>query len=317
MNFQVGELGSVSTIFQDRGQEKALPHRQKNDRAVRVVAEPRCCSSDGSDVLADWRAGSRGAIVGWRDGRIARWMGVDGTGGWAARCEAVESRARTKRRTGRRKPRAGRWSVEREKLGPERRLEAGGWRLEGDRGVAGCGLLLRAGGRVFSRWVAGQVEHAETIDGARGRATPGSSGRQMRLQNSKSYVRLCLSLLGRWQGQERGEGSAQRRCRMVGAGEISRLGWEVESFEMDDLLRRGALVLANRFGGPQPDPLKNAPTAQCPLSAAQCPVSPSRERQAPLRRPHLFAGHARPNRRLVRAVGSLLSCLFSLSLGSL
>ena len=43
MNFQVGELGSVSTIFQDRGQEKALPHRQKNDRAVRVVvAEPKC-----------------------------------------------------------------------------------------------------------------------------------------------------------------------------------------------------------------------------------------------------------------------------------
>lgn len=151
--------------------------------------------------------------------------GRDGRVGSEVRGRGVKSQDEAKNREAQTK---GRKMVggERE-AGPG--AEAEGWRLEGDRGVAGCGLLLRAGGRVFSRWVAGQVEHAETIDGARGRATPGSSGRQMRLQNSKSYVRLCLSLLGRWRGQERGDGSAQRCCRMVGAGEISRLGWEVES----------------------------------------------------------------------------------------
>lgn len=186
MNFQVGELGSVSTIFQDRGQEKALPHRQKNDRAVRVVAEPRCCSSDGSDVLADWRAGSRGAIVGWRDGRIARWMGVDGTGGWAARCEAVGSRARTKRRTGRRKPRAGRWSVEREKLGPERRLEAGGR-------SRGCGLRAAAAG-----WWAGVFSLGRGAGRARGdnrwSAGKGDAGQFWAANEAAKFEILCTTL---------------------------------------------------------------------------------------------------------------------------
>lgn len=195
VNFQVGELGSVSTIFQDRGQEKALPHRQKNDRAVRVVAEPRCCSSDGSDVLADWRAGSRGAIVGWRDGRIARWMGVDGTGGWAARCEAVGSRARTKRRTGRRKPRAGRWSVEREKLGPERRLEAGGRSRGCGLRAAGCccglvGGCFLAGSRGRSSTRRQSMERGE---GRRRAVLGGKWGCKIR---NPMYDSVCRSWVG-------------------------------------------------------------------------------------------------------------------------
>lgn len=188
MNFQVGELGSVSTIFQDRGQEKALPHRQKSDRAVRVVAEPRCCSSDGSDVLADWRADSRGGIVGWRDGRIARWMVEGGTGGWAARCEAVGSTARTKRRTGRRKARAGIWSVEREAgAGPE--AEAAGWRaIEG----------LRAAVRAAAGWWAGVFSLGRGAGRARGdnrwSAGKGDAGQFWAANEAAKFEILCTTL---------------------------------------------------------------------------------------------------------------------------
>ena len=143
-------------------------------------------TGDGSNVLAGWRADSKAAIVGWRDRRLAqRDEGRDGRVGSEVRGRGVKSQDEAKYREAQ--------SKGRKMVGGERSwARTEGWRLEVGGQSKGCGL--RAGGRLFSRWVAGQEEHAETIDGARGRATLGSSGRQMGLQNSKSCVRLCLSL---------------------------------------------------------------------------------------------------------------------------
>lgn len=221
-------------------------------------------------------------------------------------------------------PEDGRW---REKLGPDRRLEAGGR-------SRGCRLRAAAGWRagVFSLGLGRGAGRARGDN--RWSAGKGDAGQFWAANEAAKFEILCTTLfvaVVRWRGQARGDGSAQRCCRMVGDGEISRLGWEVESSRWTTYDGGWALVLANHFGGPQPDPLKNAPTVQWPVASAHCRLPSAQSHQVESgKRPHAAltsslamhgptgAGFKMPGRglrRLVRAVGSLLSSLFSVSLG--